>query len=107
MPAGASGPIEFHFHLLEDRRRLLGKRQVNLLAHCRGRGVCNDPRMRQERLLYEGLPRSERVVEYAVAVVVQPENLESQSRAVAVVDELYCRWSAKCGDGLYVAFVAA
>src|SRR6267143_3753977 len=89
----------------KDRRRLLLERQINLLAHRRGRRVRNDPRMSQERLLYEGLPGSERGVEHAVAVVVQPENLESQARAV--VDELYCGWSAKCGNGLDVPFVAA
>src|SRR6267143_726913 len=89
----------------KDRRRLVVKRQVDLLAHSRGRGVRNDPRMSQERLLYVGLPRTKRGVEHAVAVVVQPENLECQGRAA--VDELYCRWSAKCGDRLDVAFVAA
>src|SRR6266403_3760831 len=89
----------------KDRRRLLLARQITRLAHRRGRRVRNDPRMSQERLLYEGLPGSERGVEHAVAVVVQPENLESQARAV--VDELYCCWSAECGKGLDVPFVAA
>src|SRR5882724_10252054 len=89
----------------ESRWRLLLKRQINLLARGRGRRVRNDPRMRQEGLLYEGLAWAERGVEYAVAVVVQPEDLESQARAV--VDELYRRWSAKCGNGFDVPFVAA
>src|SRR5882762_11467518 len=108
MRGATSDRTEFYLSSLrwrENRRRLLPQRQIDLLTRCRRRGVSNDPRMRQERLLYEGLSRSERGVEHAVAVVVQPENLEGQVRAG--IDEAYCRWSAECGDGLDVPFVAA
>src|SRR5882724_4962955 len=88
----------------EDRRRLLLERQINLLARRRRRGVRNDPWMRQEGLLYEGLPWAERIVEHPLSGVVQPEDLERLCRAR--VHETYRRRSVAV-DGFDVPFVAA
>src|SRR6266404_2109062 len=108
MHAGTSDRTEFCFPSLcrrEDRGRLLLNWKVNLLALPKRVGRCcrvrDHPRVGQKRRLDVGLSRAERSVENAVAVVIEPENLEDQ--VGAVVDEAHPSWSV-AGYGFDVPF---